>query len=674
MRQLLNTLFVLSEDAYLSVNGENVVISREQKEVARFPLHTLEGILCFSSAGASPALMGACVQRGVDIAFFSPRGQFLARTVGEERGNVLLRQTQNRVSDDPYQSCRYARGFILGKVYNARWSVERTRRDHALRVDGERFAAVSAELQGLLPQAAAETSLESLRGLEGAGATAYFRILDEMILQGKETFFFRQRSRRPPLDAFNALLSFAYSLLANDCASALESVGLDAYVGFLHRDRPGRESLALDLMEELRPCLADRFVLTIVNNRVLKASDFVFRESGAVLLTESLAAGVTEKEYDFNVKYEVEPLYSEWSYLVSGDAAPEGWNTLAGAPAWEKATPGNFPVATGVTQYYYKKFTASSLEDFSGVEISAISKAGLIVYLNGKEISRLNMPEYFDHTTHSTLEETVASTHIVGDIVLDGKLTEGENIVAFELHRYIKNEKVNSFDGSVILIMNNMYMVKDGVGTTVPAVSGSEGSDKAFDNNSDTKFHAETSCIGVSLTWTYNNQRREPINNYGLVSAGDCNTRHPSGWILEGSNDGQNWLQLHVAQNVMFTEYYQQKRFDFFNERAFNQYRVTTTACNNELIPPYQSCGSDHFQLADFYLFSKRVVPDCPRDGDFPPAMNGDLSYAACPDYFEGYRIRMCTDGKLGNETSACTPMKPQGIVFDSTEYNLFKG
>ena len=146
---------------------------------------------------------------------------------------------------------------------------------------------MSDQLQGLLPQIAAETSLDSLRGLEGVGAAAYFSVLDDMILQGKETFFFRERSRRPPLDAFNALLSFAYSLLAHDCASALESVGLDAYVGYLHRDRPGRESLALDLMEELRPCFADRFVLTLINNRVLKAIDFDFRESGAVLLTDT---------------------------------------------------------------------------------------------------------------------------------------------------------------------------------------------------------------------------------------------------------------------------------------------------------------------------------------------------------------------------------------------------
>ena len=286
MRALLNTLFVTSEDIYLALDGENITANRGGETVARYPLHTLQSIVSFSYAGASPALMGACAQRGIGLAFCTPNGRFLARITGESQGNVLLRRQQYRTADDPAQSCRVARMMILGKLYNARWSVERTRRDHALRVDGERFVAVSAQLQGLLPQAAAETSLESLRGLEGAGATAYFSVLDEMILQGKETFFFRQRSRRPPLDAFNALLSFAYSLLAHDCASALESVGLDAYVGFLHRDRPGRESLALDLMEELRPCLADRFVLTLVNNRVMKAADFDFRESGAVLLTK----------------------------------------------------------------------------------------------------------------------------------------------------------------------------------------------------------------------------------------------------------------------------------------------------------------------------------------------------------------------------------------------------
>lgn len=278
MRTLLNTLFVTSEDVYLSLDGENVVASRGGETAARYPLHTLQSIVSFSYSGASPALMGACAQREIGLAFCSPRRKFLARVSGPMQGNVLLRRAQYRAEDDPAHSCRIARNLVFGKVHNARWSVERTRRDHALRIDGEKFASVSAQLQGLLPQIAGETGLE--------GAAAYFSVMDDRILQGKETFFFRERSRRPPLDAFNALPSFAYSLLAQDCASALESVGLDDYVGHLHRDRPGRESLALDLMEGLRPCLADRFVLTLVNNRVLQAEDFTFRESGAVLLTD----------------------------------------------------------------------------------------------------------------------------------------------------------------------------------------------------------------------------------------------------------------------------------------------------------------------------------------------------------------------------------------------------
>ena len=295
MKQFMNTLFVTSEDVYLSLDGENVVANREGSVVARYPLHTLQSIVSFSYSGASPALMGACAEKKIGLAFCSPRGRFLARVSGSAQGNVLLRRMQYRVADDPMQSCRIAKNMIFGKVYNARWSIERMRRDHAMRIDEERFAAVSARLQGLLPQIAEETTLDSLRGLEGIGAAAYFSVLDDMILQGKETFFFHERSRRPPMDAFNALLSFAYVLLAHDCASALESVGLDAYVGFLHRDRPGRESLALDLMEELRPCFADRFVLTMVNNRVIKPEDFDFRESGAVFLTDTVRKSFLQK-------------------------------------------------------------------------------------------------------------------------------------------------------------------------------------------------------------------------------------------------------------------------------------------------------------------------------------------------------------------------------------------
>ena len=286
MKHLLNTLYILSEDIYLSLDGENAVASRDKQAVARYPLHTLQNIITFSYAGASPALMGACAQRQIGLAFCTPRGRSLARVCGAGDGNVLLRRTQYRVADDPGQCCQISRTMIFGKLFNARWSMERTRRDHGLRVDSEKLASASDKLRGLLPQVKAVTVPEGLRGLEGVGASAYFGVFDEMILGDKETFYFRGRSRRPPLDAVNAMLSFAYSLLAHDCASALESVGLDPYVGFLHRDRPGRTSLALDLMEELRPCMADRLVLTLINTRVVKAGDFQQMESGAVLMTE----------------------------------------------------------------------------------------------------------------------------------------------------------------------------------------------------------------------------------------------------------------------------------------------------------------------------------------------------------------------------------------------------
>lgn len=287
MRHLLNTLFVTSENAWLSLDGENVVVNREKAEVARFPLHTLQGIISFSYAGASPALMGACAQRDVTLAFCSPRGKFLARTTGISQGNVLLRRKQYRLADDLVESCRIARNMIFGKVYQTRWSIERTRRDHKMRIDEAKFRTVSEKLKLLMPQILEASDSEMLRGLEGVAAAEYFGVLDDMILRQKDDFFFHNRSRRPPLDNVNAMLSFAYSLLANDCASALESVGLDAYVGFLHRDRPGRISLALDLMEELRPCMADRFVLTLVNNRILTSDEFDQDENGAVRLCDT---------------------------------------------------------------------------------------------------------------------------------------------------------------------------------------------------------------------------------------------------------------------------------------------------------------------------------------------------------------------------------------------------
>lgn len=286
MRHLLNTLFILSEDSYAALDGENIVILREEETAGRFPLHNLETVLYFGYKGASPALLGACAARGVSFCFLDRRCRFLARVSGETRGNVLLRRQQYRLADDRCAATLIARNFICGKVYNARWSLERTIRDHPQRVDAGRLKQSSLALAALLPEIAGCTDPEVLLGLEGKAAALYLPAMDEQILNNKESFYFHARSRRPPLDRFNALLSFIYTLLAHDCAAALEAVGLDPYVGFLHRDRPGRISLALDLMEELRPPLADRFALTLVNTRVIQPEHFLEKENGAVWLNE----------------------------------------------------------------------------------------------------------------------------------------------------------------------------------------------------------------------------------------------------------------------------------------------------------------------------------------------------------------------------------------------------
>ncbi len=286
MRKLLNTLFITSEDAFLSLEGETVCVEINRQKAGQFPLHTLENILCFSHYGATPAFMGACAQKGINLAFYNPYGRFLCRIVGASQGNVLLRKQQYRISDSCYESCKIARNLILGKVFNCRWSIDRTLRDHALRVNEEDCRNAVGYLTNAMNKIKIEEDLDSLRGIEGECASVYFGIFDELILNQKDAFFFRGRNKRPPLDNVNAMLSFGYSLLANDCAAALEGVGLDSYVGFMHRDRPGRKSLALDLMEEMRAVLVDRFVLTLINNRQIRAEHFKSAGSGAVEFTD----------------------------------------------------------------------------------------------------------------------------------------------------------------------------------------------------------------------------------------------------------------------------------------------------------------------------------------------------------------------------------------------------
>ena len=286
MRKLLNTLYVTTEEAYLKLDGENVVVVKDEAEIGRFPLHILSGIVMFTWAGASPALMGKCAANGVNLSFCTPWGKYLCHTVGKNNGNVLLRREQYRIADDAEKSMSYSRNFIFGKVYNSRKVLDRMVRDHGDRVDTDRFRAISQELKSDLQQIKCAENKDMLLGYEGTSARRYFSIFGDMILSESVDFSFVERNRRPPKDIVNALLSFAYSILTNEVVSALECVGLDAYVGFMHTDRPGRASLALDMVEELRPCFADRFVCTLINNRILDKKDFNISELGSVTLNE----------------------------------------------------------------------------------------------------------------------------------------------------------------------------------------------------------------------------------------------------------------------------------------------------------------------------------------------------------------------------------------------------
>lgn len=287
MRVLLNSLFVLSDDAYLSLKQDNVHVETKEGKVANIPLRSIESIFCFSYRGASPALLGRCCDLNVSVAFLSPRGKYLCSIMGEQNRNVLLREQQYQESKNPEASLSLASHSIFGKIYNERWVLERATRDHPLSINMKMFKTAASHLAKSAQDALTSSTEEDLRGIEGDAAHQYFSCFDDLILASKDEFYFHSRSRRPPRDKMNALLSFAYTLLMHDCLSALQSVGLDPYIGFMHTLRPGRPSLALDLMEEFRSVVADRFVLSLVNNHQIKAKDFQSTESGAIYLNDS---------------------------------------------------------------------------------------------------------------------------------------------------------------------------------------------------------------------------------------------------------------------------------------------------------------------------------------------------------------------------------------------------
>ena len=286
MKKLLNTLYVTTQGAYLSKEGETVVVKVDGDVRLRIPVHTISGIVCFGNVGCSPFLMGFCAENQVGLSFLSERGWFLARVQGPVSGNVLLRREQYRRADDLHASADIAKAILTGKIANGRAVLQRAVRDHGEKIEEHEVRRAILRLSRQIELLDGGHSLDELRGIEGDSAHTYFGVFDHLIVTQKQTFHFDERNRRPPLDNVNCLLSFVYTLVMHDVRSALETVGLDPAVGFLHRDRPGRPGLALDLMEEFRPFIADRLCLSLINLQTVQDRGFKKMDSGAVVMND----------------------------------------------------------------------------------------------------------------------------------------------------------------------------------------------------------------------------------------------------------------------------------------------------------------------------------------------------------------------------------------------------
>ena len=286
MKKYLNTLFVTTQGAYLSKEGECAVIKIEHEVKVRLPLHMLDGIICFGSITCSPFLLGYCAETGVTVTFLSQYGKFLCTMQGVTRGNILLRRAQYRMADNYLQTAQLARSFVIGKIGNSRVTLARTVRDHHEKVNSVKLSHAQHALANCIKSLQAETDQERIRGIEGEAARIYFEVFDECITSPDKLFSFTGRNRRPPIDRINCMLSLLYTLLTHDIRSALESCGLDPAAGFLHKDRPGRPSLALDMIEEFRSYIADRLALSLINRGQIQSNDFIVTETGAVLLKD----------------------------------------------------------------------------------------------------------------------------------------------------------------------------------------------------------------------------------------------------------------------------------------------------------------------------------------------------------------------------------------------------
>ena len=297
MKKLLNTLYITDENAYLSLDGETVLITKGDGNKVNIPLINIENIVTFSYKGMSPALMGKCVEYNKNISMYTPNGKHICNVCSTTNGNVFLRTAQYKIAESD-TGLQYVKNMIIGKAHNQKYLLLQYKNSHPMSVDQNKILKISNNISRYINDIKVANNINSIRGIEGNISAEYFSCFDDLILRDKNNFFFDGRNRRPPTDNVNALLSFVYSILSNECAAALQSVGLDPYVGFMHTLRPGRKSLALDLVEELRACYADRFVLTLINKQIISANDFTKQETGAVLINDDARKKLLSKWQD----------------------------------------------------------------------------------------------------------------------------------------------------------------------------------------------------------------------------------------------------------------------------------------------------------------------------------------------------------------------------------------
>ncbi|KAK8803502.1 hypothetical protein WA158_001196 [Blastocystis sp. Blastoise] len=403
----------------------------------------------------------------------------------------------------------------------------------------------------------------------------------------------------------------------------------------------------------------------------------VLLEDGTLVSTGTVANGESPKTVTVNVGYLLVLGQGQWKYLNDGSEAPSGWNQPSFSDAaWSVGVSGNLPAHNGITQYYRHTFTIPNDNNiYAGIEFRFASYAGMIVYINGQNVYSVNMPKT-NNIISTTLATAETESYVLYSFSLSvqyGVLQSGVNKIAIEIHKMANVPEINGFDGSISLLATGEYRVKDGSSWCDIDKHDSEGIEKLFDNNIQTKVVTGPRCVGSIFEWLYNNNRKEYINHYKVTNANDCNRRHPSGWKIEGSNDDNNWTLLHTTSGIFFSSFKQTKSFDFYNENSYQYYRMVVTECNNPSLSSDSYCGDGNIQLSEWGLYIDRIGSVCAADGEYSAALEGDYSYKSCPTGYSGYKRRQCSNGVLGTEESLCILVEPSELSYSGSPFTFYK-